>query len=275
MPVMGIDNEKCIKCLLCITTCARSLFKKKSQDEILYSDPQNRCILCGHCIARCPENAILYENMGEAYSYEEVNSSKDIIPHKDLLKFLQVHRSIRRYKKENVPIDLLQKVFNAMQYAPTASNMRSEYFSILSDKIKIKELSDAVMTELLKNRALNDKYGERFKVLKSEFYCPTFFDSPHVVFVSSPLATDLEANNIGIIISYGRLVAHALGLGTCWNAWTQIAMASNPEIRKIAGIECSKIGVFTIGYPDVTFYRTAPRSMKQIEGLKNLKSKKK
>ena len=272
MPVMGIDDIKCTRCLLCITTCARSLFKKIKQDKILYSDPQNHCILCGHCIARCPENAILYENMGESYSYEEVNSSKDIIPHKDLLKFLQIHRSIRRYKKENVPIELLQKVFNAMQYAPTASNMRSENFSILSDEIKIKELSDAVMIELLKNPALNDKYGERFKLLKSEHHCPIFFDSPHVVFVSSPVDTDLEANNIGIIISYGRLAAQALGLGTCWNAWTQIAMASNPEIRKISGTEYPKIGVFTIGYPDVSFYRTAPRSMKQIKGLKNLKS---
>lgn len=271
MPILGIDYEKCKKCFICITACARSLFKNKEQDEIVFNDPQNRCILCGHCIARCPENAISYKNMGQSYSYEEVNNSEDIIPHKDLFKFLQVHRSIRRYKKDNVPIDLLQKVFNAMQYAPTASNMRSEHFSILSDKKKIKELSDAVIIELLKDPALNDKYGERFKVLKSEFQSPIFFDSPHVIFVSSPVDTDLEANNIGIIVSYGRLAAHALGLGTCWNAWTQIAMASNLEIRKLVGIDYTKIGVFTIGYPDVTFYRTTPRSMKQIKGLENLK----
>ncbi|MFX1444902.1 MAG: nitroreductase family protein [Promethearchaeota archaeon] len=270
MPILGIDDDTCIKCLTCITTCARSLFKIINQEKIEFNDPQNRCILCGHCIARCPENAILYENMGQSFSYNEINNPEKILQYNDIFKFLLVHRSIRRYKKDKVSIELLQKVFDAMQYAPTASNMRSEHFSILSDKDKIKKLSDAVITELLKDPILNEKYGGRFKVLKSEFRSPIFFDSPHIIFVSSPVDTDIEANNIGIIVSYGRLAAHALGLGTCWNAWTQIAMASNPEIRKLAGIYYSKIGVFTIGYPDVIFYRTAPRTMKQIKGFENL-----
>ncbi len=273
MPILGIDYEKCTKCGICIIVCARSLFKNKEQDEISFKDPQNHCILCGHCIARCPVDAIFYENIGQSYSFKDVNNPENFITFKNMFKYLQAHRSIRRYKKDKVPIKVLQKVFNAMQYAPTASNKRSEEFSILSDKEKIKELSDSIMNELLKNPTFKLTYEERFTTLKKEFQNPIFFDSPHVVFVSSPIDTDLEGNNIGIIVSYGRLAAHSLGLGTCWNAWTQLAMASNPEIRKLAGINHKKIGVFTIGYPDVTFFRTAPRAIKQIKGLGKEKKK--
>jgi len=267
MSILGIDYEKCTKCGVCVIACARALFKNKMHDVIVFNDPQEKCILCGHCIARCPENAIFHENLGQSYSYNDINNPGAIIPYEVIFKFLQVHRSIRRYKRDKVPIDLLLKVFDAMQYAPTASNMRSENFSILSDEEKIKGLSDAVFIELFKNPELKDKYGERFAILKNEFQSPIFFYSPHVVFVSSPIETDFEGNNIGIIISYGRLVAHSLGLGTCWNAWTQIAMLSNPEIRESIGIKDMKIGVFTIGYPDISFFRTAPRLAKPIKGL--------
>ena len=44
-------------------------------------------------------------------------------------------------------------------------------------------------------------------------------------------------------------------------------MLSNPEIRDFIGIKDTKIGVFTIGYPNVSFYRTAPPLAKQIERL--------
>ena len=111
------------------------------------------------------------------------------------------------------------------------------------------------------------KYGLLFKLLGKAFNSPVFFDAPHVIFVDSPLMFDSEFLNIGIIITYGRLAAKALGLGTCWNGWTQIAMMRNPEIKKIANIKGNKVGVFILGYPAVKFYRSPPRAPKKIEGL--------
>ena len=78
----------------------------------------------------------------------------------------------------------------------------------------------------------------------------------------------MEVTNIGIIVTYGRLAAQALGLGTCWNGLTQWAMGVNPAIKKMTGVRGKKFGVFIVGYPDMTFHRTAPRSKKPIKGLK-------
>jgi len=265
MPILGIDYEKCINCGTCLTACP--LFARKNKNKVVFRNIQDFCNLCGHCIGKCPEDAILYEDMGEALAYEGVDKTEKIASYDIVLKMLRANRSIRLYKKQKVPIDLLKNVFEAMNHAPTGGNMRSERFSIISDKEKIKKLSDAVIEELLKDPQMSARYKMLFSILEKIYYSPVFFDAPHVIFVSSSINFESVAHNIGIIITYGRLAAQALGLGTCWNGLTQGAMMMNPEIQKMVGIRGKKIGCFIIGYPDEIYHRSPPRSIKKITGL--------
>ncbi|NVM37374.1 MAG: nitroreductase family protein [Candidatus Lokiarchaeota archaeon] len=266
MSILGINYEECNNCNLCLTTCM--LFRRdQEQDKIVFNDLTDFCNLCGQCIARCPQDAILYEGIGEAYSYENVGNPEKITSYDTIYKFLRANRSIRRFRTKEVPKDILQKVFDALLSAPTAENARTENFTILSDKEQIKKLNDAVIEELLKQTYSKVKYGFLFKLLGKVFNSPIFFDAPHVIFVDSPNDSEMELINIGIIITYGRLAAQTLGLGTCWNGWTQIAMMNNPEIKKIANIKGKKVGIFILGYPTVKFYRSPPRAPKKIEGL--------
>jgi ferredoxin len=72
------------------------------------------CIRCGHCVARCPEDAVLFEDMGASITFKGINNPEEIIAFEEIYNFFQAHRSIRRYKKQKVPTEVLQKVFNAM-----------------------------------------------------------------------------------------------------------------------------------------------------------------
>ncbi len=267
MSIVGIDYNKCSNCNLCVSTCL--LFRKdKDQNKIIYIDnPKYQCNLCGQCIARCPEDAILYEGLGEALTYEGVKKPETIASYDTIFKFLAANRSIRLYKKKNVPPDTLKKVFEAMSRAPTGDNRRIEKFSILSDRNRIKKLNDAVLEALLSNQEGNERYGLLFRLISRRFHSPVYFDAPHVIFVDSEEDSEIEANNIGIIITYGRLAAQALGLGTCWNGWTQIAMRFNPQIKELANIKGNMMGTFIIGYPAVKFARSPPRFLKAIDGL--------
>jgi nitroreductase/NAD-dependent dihydropyrimidine dehydrogenase PreA subunit len=268
MPILGIDYEKCTDCGTCKTICWTGLFGRHEEKErMVFQDPKRQCILCGQCIAACPEDAITYKNMGESYSFEGVEKPETIISYESILNFMKAHRSIRHYKKEKVPNKVLQKVLDAMQFAPTGANTRSENYLVLSDEEKMKALSDAVQKELLGNAGWRAIYSEAFAIAEKKYKIPMYHDAPHVIFVFSGLNVELEANSIGIIVTYGRLVAQALGLGTCWNGWTQVAIGFNPKLRELVGIRGDKVGVFTIGYPDVTYYRTAPRIMKPVKGL--------
>lgn len=262
MPIIGIDYDKCINCGACLNACAHPDFRfkrDKNQDRILFGDPKKTCNLCGQCIAQCPENAILYEGMGETVTFDGVKNPEEIVSYEKILKFLIANRSIRQYKKTKVPLEDLNKVIKAMEYAPTGANMRTEQFTIISDQDKIKELSDAVQKEI------SPEFGEQLSSLEPIFRSPVYYDAPHVIFVSSPMNMVMEGFNMGIIITYGRLAAQALGLGTCWNGWTHLAIHKNPKIKKLANLRGYLATAFTIGYPDVKFYRIPPRSSKRIK----------
>jgi len=263
MSILGINYEKCSGCNICLTACP--LFRRdKDQNKVVFNSTGS-CNLCGHCIARCPEDAILYEDIGEALSYEGINKPEKIASYDTIYKFLRANRSTRLYKKKKVPNDVLKKVFDAMTQAPTSANRRTENFTIISEREEIKKLNDAVNEERLSHPEVYGKYSSIFKFLSKIFYNYLYFDAPHVIIVDSPLK-GVEVN-IGIIITYGRLAAQALGLGTCWNGWTMGAMRNNPELRNLAKISGESIGVFTMGYPALKFYRSPPRTPKKINGL--------
>jgi len=268
MPIIGIDYTRCTNCGLCVRICPRRYSEDKEQEKIIFNDSFRHCSLCGHCIAICPQEAILYENLGdEPYTFDGIANLPNYIPYEKMYNFLRANRSIRNYKQKKVPEDILQKVIRAMECAPTAANLRGERFMILSDPGQLKALSDAVIEELLKNPSTRSRFAKSFEIRKKIYEYPLYYDAPHIIIVYSSGKTTFEHFNIGNIITYGRLAAQALGLGTCWIGWTQIAFKFNPKLTKIAGIRGRSWGVITIGYPDIKYLRSPPRSRKKVKGL--------
>ena len=268
MPILGIDYDKCINCNLCIKECVRRYREDKENGRIIYDDPTGTCSLCGHCVAVCPEDAIIYEGFkDEPLTFEGLEKPETIASYDTVYNLLRANRSIRHYKKNKVPDDMLKKVIDAMQYAPTAGNMRSENYAIISEENRIKTLSDAVMEELLSNPAGKVRYQDSFEARKKIYKSPVYFDAPHVIIVFSTQTGMLEWINMGILVTYGRIAAQSLGLGTCWNGWTSMAFESNRKLVKLAGIRGVSWCAFTIGYPDIKFKRCPPRAHKRIKML--------
>ncbi|MFX1596837.1 MAG: hypothetical protein ACFFBK_12335, partial [Promethearchaeota archaeon] len=78
MSILGINYEECNDCNLCHATCI--LFRRdQEQGKIVFKDPTEFCNLCGHCIARCPQDAIVYEGIGESSTFEDVGKPEKII----------------------------------------------------------------------------------------------------------------------------------------------------------------------------------------------------
>ena len=81
MKILGLDDEKCIKCLACVDDCPSKLFIKPPTEtgdkrKVFFEDPYNRCIECGHCVSICPTDAIIFTDPEGPLEFEEV---KDIV----------------------------------------------------------------------------------------------------------------------------------------------------------------------------------------------------
>ena len=111
MPIFGIDYTKCTNCGLCVKECPRRYFENEEHNKITFQDPSGSCSLCGHYIAICPQEAVLYENMGdEPHVFDGIENLSNYIPYEKIYNFLRATRSIRYYKNKKVPDDMLQKV---------------------------------------------------------------------------------------------------------------------------------------------------------------------
>ncbi|MHA1915511.1 MAG: nitroreductase family protein [Promethearchaeota archaeon] len=271
MSVIGIDKEKCTNCKQCIDECGRAYFSVNKDGDVLFNEKLNTCNICGHCIAICTEDAIITKDLDDIDTFPGIDSPETIVESEKLLRLLRAKRSIRRYKNKKVPKELLEKVFEAMRYAPSASNARKWRYVILSDPEKIKALNNQIAK--VNYAYMGFQSSEQALAYFKSIDRSIFYNAPHLIVLyyrvveKSTVMVGLRANDAGIALTYGMLEAESLGLGTCWIGLVQGAVPMNKEILNILGIKGMVLGAFTLGYPAVKYRRTAPRPPLRIIGL--------
>ena len=159
----------------------------------------------------------------------------------DILEAIKGRRSIRTYKKQDVPNAVIEKLINLACFAPSAGNMQPWEFIIVR-KIEIKKnLAKCAFNQTFLNEApiliivcanesrSSQRYGNRGKSL----YC----------------IQDTAAAIQNIL-----LAAHSFGLSTCWVGAFNENIAK--EILNIP-LKIRPVAIITIGYGAET---PSPRS---------------
>ena len=54
MKVIGFQNAECKNCYKCVRTCQVKAIRVKDEQAQIMED---HCVLCGHCLETCPQNA--------------------------------------------------------------------------------------------------------------------------------------------------------------------------------------------------------------------------
>jgi len=171
----------------------------------------------------------------------------------DVFEAIQNRRSIRKYKKQALPEDAVDKLIEAARLAPSAGNVQPYAIVIVKQESLRHQLSMAAMGQkdiaeapvvlvvCANEKWAKESYGERGKTL----YC----------------LQDTAAAVQNIL-----LMATALGLGTCW-----IGAFKEKDVKKVVNApdEMRPVALIPIGYPDES---PAPRSRRAAAELVYIES---
>lgn len=171
----------------------------------------------------------------------------------DMLKLIETRRSVRSYKEELPPKELLDEIAKAGTYA--ASGMGAQSPIILE----------------ITNRELRDKLSKlNARVMGTPDKDP-FYGAPAVLVVLADKSRPTYMYDGSLVMGNMMLAAHALGLGSCWihRAKEVVASDEGKEILASLGItgNYEGIGNCIVGYSADPLPPAAPRKENYIYSI--------
>ncbi|MBL4932757.1 nitroreductase family protein [Clostridium paridis] len=254
MNLITLDQEKCIKCGLCVKECPERVLElsKNGPKEISTEE----CISCGHCVAICPQEAI--DNIKTPLSNQISSKKFPKLSPEEAENFLRSRRSIRSYKETPVPREKLIDLVNIAHFAPSGHNLQGISYAIIDDR---DILDKAVMIAI--EEFEKDKVSSNFTKPYREKGIDTILrGAPCLILATADSNFPRGRENSILSLSYLELYAPTLGLGSCWaGMFERISMKDNSPLLKLFNITNNKkiTGAVMVGYPKYTYSRLVDR----------------
>jgi len=281
-----VNMEKCKGCGSCVRVCPALVFElRDGKSNVIHGE---RCIACGHCGAVCPEEAIVQEGSMTATSLKP--GPEPAVSPDTLQLLIREKRSTRLFKDKPVSQEQLVKIIEAGRYAPTASNRQDVNYIVLSNRQQVSELRLLVENfmektfKLMQNRVValfsRMKFGRSavdflhyyamgYQILQNSENKSVYFPLPFgsAVILTHAQSFDQSAPfNCAIALYNCSLMAHSLGLGSCFTGFVQIGANADKKIKQWLDIpkEHEVYGAMVIGHPDIQYRRLVERKKPDI-----------
>ena len=274
-----IDREKCIKCKTCERVCAPFVFRFDNEGYPIEKYPQV-CSFCGHCISACPSSAIQYTSYSSGFEgAEELDPERP--SYEQLSNLMSKRRSIRRFKDDEVPDELINKICENLKFTLTGHNAQSLEFTVIKDRDLIYSISDKIgsrfkIAQILipflpkKLKGNIRRMIKRFEKSKTDHTEDPFLRYPPTLLIIHAKKTIEKFLKIadGGIASYNViLTAESLGLGTCWIGFHTIISNLFPAVKKMSKIPRNHkiLASIALGYPKYEYKRKCVRDPLKIK----------
>jgi nitroreductase/NAD-dependent dihydropyrimidine dehydrogenase PreA subunit len=259
----SVDQQSCTRCGLCVADCpARIITMATDSFPAIAPDREAACYRCQHCLAICPTGAIAILGLKP----EESRPLAGNYPAPEqMATLIKGRRSVRRYREENLPPELLQRLLEVAWHAPTGINSRQVHFTVVDDRKQLAILRDEVMAglgQLVRTSALPERLGffaDFVRMWEEKGQDIIFRNAPHLLIASAPQQVASPQQDCLIALAYFELYAQANGVGTVWNGLAKWAINDLlPQTRTRLGIPADHLFGYAMvfGWPAHRYART-------------------
>jgi nitroreductase len=187
-----------------------------------------------------------------------------------VLRAIETLRSVRSFKPDPVPKEMLNRILRAASMAASGSNTQPWEFVVVQDTAVKARLKEPMLRKWLErmsgatgmSQRMKETYDEATEMLRNSEKVPVLIYC----------CLDLNRIGRGEEVRYGSiypavqnlmLAAHALGLGTCLTIHGSTPTRGEPEVKQILGIpENIKIACLVyMGYPSHDYGRPKRKSI--------------
>ena len=167
----------------------------------------------------------------------------------ELIEKMQTRRSVRKYRDEMVPKEIVEKIVEVGTYAATGMNRQSPIIIAVTNK-EMRDRLSKMNADIM--GAKNDP----------------FYGAPVVLIVLADKNTSTHVYDGSLVMGNLMLAAHELGIGSCWihRAKEEFESDWGKNFLKSLGIEgdYEGIGHCALGYVDGEYPATPARKENRV-----------
>lgn len=170
----------------------------------------------------------------------------------ELYQAIKQRRSIRKYKADPVPREVLLRVLDAANWAPSGVNLQQWKFYLVSGK-KRDQIAESYGRLTEKNYPPLEQRSEQQKTFAA--WAKTYGGAPLIIVATMPKGEPrrmkMHLESVSAAFQNLLLAAYAEGLGTCWMTGPLGDEAALNQIMQLPADE-EIVALTPLGYPDQT-----------------------
>ena len=184
----------------------------------------------------------------------------------ELLEAIQSRRSIRKFKSNEVPDEVIRELLDAARLAPSGSNLQATRFVVIkspAERMKLKECTPlpfvahapVIIACCIDREAMGNTLVRYRELMEAQAFVGTPLDDPTLMEAAAKRRSSMDQStikayltlNAAIAIEHIVLRAVDLGLGSCW-----IMMFDSAKTKSMLQLDdrYDVVALLPIGYPD-------------------------
>lgn len=176
---------------------------------------------------------------------------------KDIITAIKQRRSIRKFKDTQIPVDILNAILEAGQYAPSGGNNQLTHMLVIQNKEVLQKLKEVVEYEF----GQMEIYDGMYESIKASINASKkggyefFYNAPVLIVVTNKKGYGNAMADSACVLENMMLAATGYDIGSCWINqlhWLDESPAVRKYLEELGLSDSETIcGGLALGYAEI------------------------